>query len=66
MSFSPARAGLRRSLQGITGLWFQSGLDPEKSSPEILERVETRQHHPESQGGENRNPYNRPEACERA
>jgi hypothetical protein len=62
MSFSPARAGSRRSRQGITGVWFQSGLDPEKSSPEILERVETRQHHPESQGGENRNPYDRPKA----
>jgi hypothetical protein len=66
MSFSPARAGLRRSLQGITELWFRSGLDPEKSSPEILERVETRQHHPEGQGGEDRNPYDRPKASKRA
>jgi hypothetical protein len=38
-----------------TGVWFRSGSDREKSSPEVLERVEPRQHPPESQGGDDRN-----------
>jgi hypothetical protein len=63
---SPARARATALAVWITDLWFRSGLSPEKSSPEILERVETRQHHPEGQGGDDRNPYNRAKARERA
>lgn len=40
-------------------VWFQTRSDGEKSSPEILERMEPRQHPPESQGGDDRNPHNR-------
>ena len=64
--FSPARAGIRRSLRWFTRLWLLSGLGPEKSLPEILERVEPRQHHPKGQGGNDRNSDDRPEASEGA
>ena len=45
-----------------TGVWFQTRSDGKKSSPEILERVEPRQHAPESQGGDDRNPHYRAQA----
>jgi len=49
-----------------TGVWFQTRSDGKKSSPKILERMEPRQHPPESQGGEDREPDDDAETRERA
>src|SRR5437899_5229643 len=46
------------------GLWFRSGLGPEKSSPEVLERVQSGQHPTESQGGDDRDPHDCTQAGE--
>lgn len=37
-------------------------LGPENILPEILERVEARQHRPESQGGDDRDPHDSAQA----
>jgi hypothetical protein len=41
-------------------------LGSENISPEILQRVESRQHRPERQGGDDRNPHDRAQAGEGA
>jgi len=41
-------------------------LGPENISPEILQGVEARQHRPERQGGDDRNPHDRAQPSERA
>ena len=50
----------------IYGGMVSDPLGPENISPEILQRLEARQHRPEGQGGDDSNPHDRAQAGEGA
>jgi hypothetical protein len=50
----------------ITELWFRSGSEAGKSCAELLQRLESRQHGPESQGGDDGDARDRTQAGEGA